>query len=93
MAASFHISHISSIGKGNVKLCFCFNRIRTLIAMGTYSFHSLIMGKVEIYIFFCLNGDVLLFFLQNCLFRSPLCCIILLSKSLYLIGCQGDKKG
>ena len=47
----FHITHIASIGRGNKKLCF-FGRIRTLVAMATYSFHRLIMGKVEICSFF-----------------------------------------
>ena len=31
--------------------------MRTLVAMATYSFHRLIMGKVEIGNFFCLIGD------------------------------------
>ena len=31
---------------------FYFGRIRTLVAMATYSSHRLIMGKVEIFIFF-----------------------------------------
>ena len=35
---------------------FCSNRIRTLVAMATYSFHRLIMGKVEIYIFSVSTG-------------------------------------
>ena len=74
-------------------MCFCCNRIRTLVAMATYSFHRLIMGIVEIYNFFCLNGDNLKLFLQKCLLRSPLPFIRLLAKSLNLIGCQGDKKG
>ena len=33
------------------------------------------------------------FFLQKCLLSSPLRFICILSKSLILIGCQGDKKG
>ena len=37
---------------------FYSGRIRTLVAMATYSFHRLIMGKVEICNFFCLNGDI-----------------------------------
>ena len=67
--------------------------------MATYSFHRLIMGKVEIDSFYCLNGDICLkgyiwnLFLQKCLLSSPLCFIWFLSKSLNLIGCQGDKKG
>ena len=39
------------------KLCFYYSRIRTLVAMATYSFHRLIMGKVEIGNFYCLIGD------------------------------------
>ena len=31
----FYISHIASIGRGNEKLCFYSNRIRTLVAMAT----------------------------------------------------------
>ena len=61
--------------------------------MATHSSHRLIMAKVEICIFFCLNGDIWSFFLQKCLLSSPLCFIQLLSKSVYLIGCQGSKKG
>ena len=51
-ANSSHISHIASIGRGNKKLCFYSNRIRTLVAMATYSSHRLIMGKEEISTFF-----------------------------------------
>ena len=48
---------------------FCFSRIRTLVAMATYtcSFHRLIMGKVEIENVFCLNGDNWKIFLRQCL--------------------------
>ena len=38
------------------------NRIRTLVAMATYSSHRLIMGKEEIDIFICLIGDIWNFF-------------------------------
>ena len=41
---------------------FCSSRIRTLVAMATYSSHRLIMGKGEIDNFFCLIGDILNFF-------------------------------
>ena len=47
---------------------FCSGRIRTLVAMATYSSHTLIMGKEEIDNFFCLNGDTLylkIFFNRN----------------------------
>ena len=54
---------------------FYSGRIRTLVAMATYSSHRLIMGKVEICIFFCLNKDIWNFFLQKCLLSSPLCFI------------------
>ena len=47
-ADSFHISHIASIGRGTKSCVFYSNRIRTLVAMTTYSSHSLIMGKEEI---------------------------------------------
>ena len=43
-----------------------------LVAMATYSSHSLIIGKEEIDNFFCLIGDILNFFLQKCLLSSPL---------------------
>ena len=46
--------------------------IRNLVAMATYSSHRLIMGKVEIDNFFCLIGDILIFFLKKCLLSSPL---------------------
>ena len=42
---SFHISHIASIGRGTNNCVFCSGRIRTLVAMATYSFHRLIMGN------------------------------------------------
>ena len=51
---------------------FYSGRIRTLVAMATYSSNRLIMGKVEICIFFCLIGDIWNFFLQKCLLSCPL---------------------
>ena len=66
---------------------------RTLVAMATYIFHRLIIGKVKIDNFLCLNGDIWNLFLQKCLLSSPLRFIWLLSKSLNLIGYKGDKKG
>ena len=44
--------------------------------------------KVDEDYYFCLNFE----FLQKCLFRSPVRFVLLSFKSLYLIGCQGDKK-
>ena len=61
--------------------------------MATYSSHRLIMGKLEIYHFFCLIGDIWNFFLQECSLSSPLRFIRLLSKSVNLIGCRRGKKG
>ena len=37
---------------------FCSSQIRTLVAMATFSFHRLIMGKVKICYFCSLNGDI-----------------------------------
>ena len=53
--------------------------MRTLVAMATYSFNRLIMGKQEIGNFYCLIGDNKILFLQR-----------LLSDSLNLIGCRGN---
>ena len=70
-----------------LKSCvFYSGRIKTLVAMATYSSHRLIMGKEEIDNFFCLIGDIWIFFLQKCLLSSPACFIQLLSKLLNLIG-------
>ena len=49
------------------KLCFYSGRIRTLVSMAAYIFHSLIKGKVEIGNFYCLIGDNRILFLQQCL--------------------------
>ena len=38
--------------------------IRALVAMATYSFHRLIMGKLEINNFFYLNGDIWILFTE-----------------------------
>ena len=72
---------------------FYSGRIRTLVAMATYSSHRLIMGKEEIDNFFCLIGYIWNFFLQTCSFSSPLHFFQLLSKSVNLIGCWCGKKG
>ena len=47
---SFHIAYTASKGRWGTNNCVfkCSGRIRTLVAMATYSFHRLIMGKVEI---------------------------------------------
>ena len=67
--------------------------MRTLVAMATYSFNRLIMGKVEIGNFYCLIGDNRILFLQKCLLNSsPLTVIRLLLDSLNSIGCRGKVK-
>ena len=49
---------------------FYSGRIRTLVAMATYSFNRLIMGKVEIGNFYCLIVDNRILFLQKSLLNS-----------------------
>ena len=56
---------------------FYSSRMRTLVAMATYSFNRLIMGKVEIGNFYCLIGDNRFLFLQKCLLKD-LCRILLI---------------
>ena len=51
-----HIHHLQVGGKNNC--VFCFDRIRTLVAMATYASHRLIMEKVKIASFCCLVGDI-----------------------------------
>ena len=43
---------------------FYSGRIRTLVAMASYSSHRLIMGKEEIDNFFSLIGDIWIFFTE-----------------------------
>ena len=46
---SFDILHKASRDRwGTNNYGFCYSRIRTLVAMATYSYHRPIMGKVEI---------------------------------------------
>ena len=51
---------------------FYSGRIRTLVAMATFSSRRLIMGKVEIYNFFLSQWRYLGIFLQKCFLSSPL---------------------
>ena len=44
-----------------------FGQIRTLVAMATYSSHRLILGKEEINNYFCLIGDIWIFFITEML--------------------------
>ena len=67
---------------------FYSGQIRALVAMVTYSFHRLTMGKVEIGNFCFLIGDTmyLIFFKKKCLLNSSPYFIRLLSKLLNLPG-------
>ena len=58
--------------------------------MATYSFHRLIMGKVEIGNYYCLIGDNRILFLQKCLLSRSSHLIRLLSELLNLIDCRGN---
>ena len=69
---------------------FYFGRIRTLVSMAAYIFHSLIMGKVEIGNFYSLIGDNRILFLQQCLLNSSQHFKRLLPELLNLIGCRGN---
>ena len=51
---------------------FCSSRIRTLVAMATFSSHRLIMGKEEIDNFCQVLLGIFGIFLQKCLLSSPL---------------------
>ena len=59
-------------GNSLYKKVFCSSQIRTLVAMATFSFHRLIMGKVKICYFCSLIGDIRILFLEKCLFSSAL---------------------
>ena len=43
-----------------------------MVAMATFSSHSLNMGKEEIDNFFCLIGDILIFFYKNVYLKSSM---------------------
>ena len=68
-----------------ISCVFYSGRIRTLVAMATYSSHRLIMGKWKLTISAKTLG-IFDFFLQKYLLSSPPCFIRLLSKSFNLIG-------
>ena len=72
---------------------FCSGRIRTPAAMATYSSHRLIMGEKGKLTIFSVSLGIFDDFLQKCLLSKPLRFILLLSKSVNLIGCRGGKKG
>ena len=66
--------------------------MRTLVAMETYSFNRLIMGKVEIGNFYCLIGDNRILIFTEMFIWIVLHCYKTLLDSLNLIGCRGNVK-
>ena len=60
--------------------------------MATYSYHWLIMEKVEIGIYCYFTVDILTKNLRKCFLSSTLWSIWILSKLLNLIGCPGNRK-
>ena len=71
---------------------FFSGQIRTLVAMATYSFHRLIMGKVEIGNFYYFIVDNRFLFLQKSLLNSSPHFIRLLTELLNLVDCRGKIK-
>ena len=62
------------------------------MATQTFHIHVLIMGKVEIGIYFCVTADILTSVLLKCFWSSPLSTIWILSKSLILTSGYGNRK-
>ena len=62
------------------------------MATQTFHIHVLIMGKVEIGIYFCVTADILTKVLLKCFWSSPLSTTRILSKSLILTGGYGNRK-
>ena len=56
------------------------------------SIHIIIMGNVEIGIYFCVTADIMTKVLLKCFWSSPLSTIRILSKSLILTGGYGNRK-
>ena len=61
---------------------FLFRSDKNSGCYGNLYFHRLIVVKVKIDNFFCLNWDIWNFFLQKCLLSSPLSFICLILSSL-----------
>ena len=86
--------HVTDISLYIKCVFFYSGRIRTLVAIATYSSHRLIMGKVEIDPFLLSYWrNLIFFFSQIFLLSTPSRFICLLSKSHNLIGCRGDMNG
>ena len=76
-----------------IKCVFYSGRMRTLFTMTTSIFHRLIMVKVKIDNFYVSLGIFGIYFYRNVYLEGLLVSYGFLSKSLNLIGYQGDKKG
>ena len=81
--------HNISLYKKYVFYCHC---SCAFVAMPTYNFHRLIMGKVKVGLYLYLTVDILTKVFRKCSLSSPLPNTWILSKSLYLIGCHGNRK-
>ena len=81
--------HSISLYKNYIFYCHC---LCAFIAMATYSFHRLKMGKVKVGLYFHLTADILTKVFQKCSLSSSLPNIQILSKLLNLIGCHGNQK-
>ena len=58
----------------------------------SFHIHVLIMGKMEIGIYYCVTADILTKVLLKCFWSSSLPTIRILSKLLVLIGGHGNRK-
>ena len=73
------------------KKCFYCRCSCTFVAMVTYSFYRLIMGKVKVDLYFYLIADILTNVLQKCSLSSFLPNIWMFSNPLNLIVCHATK--
>ena len=73
-------------------VCLFYCCFRTLVAMATLIFHTLIMGKMQIGIYCYFIADILAKVFEKCLLSGPLPNVYVLSKPLNLIGCHGNQK-
>ena len=62
------------------------------VNIATWRLDRLIMGNVEIGIYFCVTADILTKVVQKCSWSSSLPIILTVSKSLILIGGHGNRK-
>ena len=81
--------HNISLYKTYVFNCCC---LCAFVAMATYNFHRLIMGKVKGGLYFYPTADILTEVFQKCSLSRPLPNIRIMSKPLNLIGCNDNRK-